>query len=354
MPINFNNIQLGGRKEQGSSSGGQEPEKRGIQFNLLGGRNAQKRMNEAAEAQRQADLKAQEEQQRQVKLGQARTQIQEIVGQGPDRPVGVPGIDRGLPDRIRRIALTDPDKAYQKALKYIADVRAYNDRIDAESEANEVQRQNAEIKLQELKEKPQRVWGYREEIPEDVSGFKRFMRGTKIAFQGGLNLVGHGILSTINGTPQNGLDQIEVSDEGLTIFSPFSRSRRKTFDRQTVKKDLIISDDPPKLVDKALGILSNLPIIGDKIEKAGSPIGRITVTYGPGNIDLTAPVTLWPKRRKEELEKLLKESTIPDSTLPKYEPVPDPATLLGPAAKELGLIPEEKPTNSSIDIEPTS
>lgn len=164
-----------------------------------------------------------------------------------------------------------PTLALIKASTYIQRLRRRN--------AQQMERvKKARVLRDELKQKPITNAG-----PRGIRGFLRRL-----------------FLASLNGTPFDDLNWIEVNHEGLQIYTPFSTvSQRTVKHAQLANNAVVLSVDPPVYLDWFLGVVRQFR------RNVRTPIGEIVV-YEPGSgRNLAKAVALWPDAKIKEMRDAL-------------------------------------------------
>ncbi|OGG20653.1 hypothetical protein A3D03_01795 [Candidatus Gottesmanbacteria bacterium RIFCSPHIGHO2_02_FULL_40_13] len=350
--INFNKIIPGGNKAERNSGGGggrifknrvipesPKPERPPKQFNLFTRNDSHARAEKAANRLALQQQKEAAEILRQQKLAETRASIQAITTAGPAEPLDIPAIDRGLRPAIGRLAQRDPARALQVAEQYVAQVKAHNDGIFKMQEALEASRAAAEAKRLELDNKPIVAAGRSKSKPQHPpTPPRRILQGAVSVVAVPLSLLGRVITASLNGTPQQAFNNITVDGRGVHTFQPLSRISSRHITHAELPQH-IIAVNPPSYLDKPFGFFSTL--FGETTAQRLLPIGTIGVTDRQGNIVVGEAPAIFPVRKKAIMEAALRASAIPIMKIPAFEPEPDLAALLGPAAKELGIEKQE-------------
>jgi len=107
-------------------------------------------------------------------------------------------------------------------------------------------------------------------------------------------------LASLNGTPFDDLNWIEVNHEGLQIYTPFSTVSQRTIKyAQLMNNAVVLSVDPPAYLDWYLGVARQFR------RNIQAPIGEIVV-YEPGSgRTLAKAVALWPNAKIKEMRDAL-------------------------------------------------
>jgi len=181
-----------------------------------------------------------------------------------------------------------PTLALIKASTYIQRLRRRN--------AQQMDRvKKARILRGELKEKPITNAG-----PRGIRGFLRRL-----------------FLASLNGTPFDDLNWIEVNHEGLQIYTPFSTvSQRTVRHAQLTNNAVVLSVDPPAYLDWFLGVARQFR------RNVATPIGEIVV-YEPGSgRNLAKAVALWPDAKIKEMRNALEQLHLLDNPFERLHRLP--------------------------------
>lgn len=186
------------------------------------------------------------------------------------------------------IAKMPPAAAYRRAQQMIMDVHKHN--------ADEVKKH------------------------EEAEAVKKDLRENPITNAGGRGLKGYIkriILSALNGTPFSRLDWLEVNDEGLQVYQPFSTvSQRTVKHRDLARGNVVLSVDPANYLDWILGFLrqfrGNVPV----------PIGEIVV-YEPGSgRTIGSAVARRPDRKVQAMKDALAQLHKAENPYDSFQRVP--------------------------------
>ncbi len=125
------------------------------------------------------------------------------------------------------------------------------------------------------------------------------------------------LLSSLNGTPFNNLNWIEVNHEGLQIYTPLSSvSQRTVKQAQLANNAVVLSVDPPAYLDWLIGFLRQFR------RNIQTPIGQIIV-YEPGSgRNLAEAVALWPDAKIKEMRNALEQLHLLENPYQRYARLP--------------------------------
>lgn len=130
-------------------------------------------------------------------------------------------------------------------------------------------------------------------------------------------LVRRWLLASLNGTPFNNLNWIEVNHEGLQIYTPLSPVSQRTIKySQLTNNAVVLSVDPPVYLDWLLGVLRQFR------RNIQAPIGQIIV-YEPGSgRNLAEAVALWPETKIKEMRNALEQLHMLENPYQRYARLP--------------------------------
>jgi hypothetical protein len=134
---------------------------------------------------------------------------------------------------------------------------------------------------------------------------------------GFLSVIWRNFLATLNATPGEGLNVLEVDHEGLKVYLPFSTvSQRKITHKELKENQITISPDPADYFDAILGQLRlffpNVPI----------PWGRIVVDERGSGRNIAAAVALRPDLKVKRIKDLLEKLYLLDNPYEGYKRLP--------------------------------
>ncbi len=159
------------------------------------------------------------------------------------------------------------------------------------------------------KERVKKARALREKLKEEpiTNAGQRGIRG----------LLRRWLLASLNGTPFNNLNWIEVNHEGLQIYTPLSPvSQRTVKQAQLVNNAIVLSVDPPAYLDWLIGVLRQFR------RNIQTPIGQIIV-YEPGSgRNLAEAVALWPDAKIKEMRNALEQLALLENPYQRYARLP--------------------------------
>jgi len=125
------------------------------------------------------------------------------------------------------------------------------------------------------------------------------------------------LLASLNGTPFNNLNWIEVNHEGLQIYTPLSAVSQRTIKYSQLNNNgVVLSVNPPVYLDWLLGVLRQFR------RNIQTPIGEIVV-YEPGSgLKLAEAVALWPEEKISEMRKALEQLHLLENPYQRYHRLP--------------------------------
>ncbi|MBV7331677.1 hypothetical protein KFU94_26290 [Chloroflexi bacterium TSY] len=173
-----------------------------------------------------------------------------------------------------QLADMSPTVALEEAKKFISDLRNHN--LDEDKKYAEAVKRKEELHEEPITNAGRRgIWGF-------------LLRQ---------------IIATINGTPFNALDWLEVNENGLQVYQPFSAVSQRTIQlRDIVGRNVVLSVNPPAYFDAILAVLRQF------FRNVAIPWGQLVIDEpGSGRIIATA-VAIRPDKKlvaiMEALDKL--------------------------------------------------
>ncbi len=192
-------------------------------------------------------------------------------------------------------------------------------------------RQKAREILQKLKDNNTKEKQKREKAKERVAALK----ANSITNLGRPGLIGYlqrSIMASINGTPLNALNWMEVNDKGLQVYTPLAPVSQRTFkQRDLAGNRVVLSVDPPAYFDALIGLLKQLRI------NFTTPWGQIIVYEPSSGRNLGEAVALWPDRKIKEFRDALMQIHLVENPFEGYQRLPRMVDLLGYHVEEWDL-----------------
>jgi len=319
----------------------------------LGGRSAQKRADQSrrelmvAEEQRRA---AEEEQ---IRAKELQDKLKKM-GSGPQSPAANHPNTIGWGTMINRVAKEEGD--VETALR-IADIaqnsaQKHNEAVLGliqDRDSHEARRGKNAARLENSPLTVARAipdWSKKSKTLQSKEGDGLVAKGIKALGRGGLqvvsgacNLLVTSTLATLNLTPADSANEIQVGSAGLHMSSPFSRQSSVDF-RPEDERNLLITYDPAKWLDPLVGLLKRF-----NPNSNWAPLGRVVVIDRPSGEVVGSAVAINPAKKATEIKKLLR-SLVPyplaEYEIPSAIPEPSSADLLGSANQAINPPPVEE------------
>jgi hypothetical protein len=176
----------------------------------------------------------------------------------------------------------------------------------------------AKLKANNLKEKDKR---------EKAKTIVADLKTNSITNLGRPGLIGYlqrSIMASVNGTPLNALNWMEVNDKGLQVYTPLAPVSQRTFKhRDFTSNKVVMSVDPPAYFDALIGLLKQLRI------PFASPWGQIILYEPSSGRNLAEAVAIWPDRKIKQIREALLQVHLVENPFEGYRRLPRLVDLLG-------------------------
>jgi len=279
------------------------------------------------------------EHERQEALDRTRQALQKVLNLGE---AGLPTPEnhphaRGASDYLARLVKHNPQEALSVAQLLQEDSHAYNQWAVKKTLEAQAKREAARVTIDRLGRKPitnSVIWGSQAEngnkTPIQAIG------STSLNVLAGLVNVGQRVvLSTINLTPRDALNEIRVDNTGLYMRQPLKEIAET---RRVPGKtdDLDFTIDPPAYLDKFIGVWNAIGIFG----QTSGPIGRLKVLAKGSDREYGSVVVIRPGRFRKKIEDAM-EKMKPVEAPPLLSPEIRPEDILHQAALAVRQMAQE-------------